>query len=381
MKLTSINWSTIRDRFLVNPTRSVKLAGLSLLLFVLSGLLGVWIYLYAVIPGTFDNGESRLVEIPVKAGLRDIRDILAKNGCIKNDVRFLLTAKLIGTAKSLKAGEYRIRNGLTPYQILLLLESGETVLKSITIPEGLTTTQIADILSTGSWTDRNTFLALTKNPAFIKELGLESDRLEGYLFPDTYHLARGMSPQAIIKMMTKRFQAVANELNLTPGRVPGFSLHEIITLASIVEKESALPFERSMVAAVFLNRLQKGMPLQADPTVIYGLDSFNGNLTRTDLITTTPYNTYTLKGLPKGPICNPGREAIRAVILAADAYRSGISGHTGEYLYFVSKNDGSHYFSKTLAEHNKAVKQYQKNQISPVAKKSFAQAKDTNRLR
>ena len=381
MKLRSISWSALRDRFFVKPSLAIKLGLLGFVMFVLPGLLVIWMYTYAVMPGTFDDGDSRLVEIPVKAGLRDIREILAKKGCIKNDIRFMLTAKLMGVAKYLKAGEYRIRNGLTPYQILLILESGETVAKPITIPEGLNTAQIADLMATGSWTDRNAFLNLTNDPNFIKELGLATDRLEGYLFPDTYHLARGMSPQAIIKTMTKRFRAVSEELSLSSNRIPGFSLHEIITLASIVEKESALPYERSMIAAVFLNRLQKGMPLQADPTVIYGLDSFNGNLTRTHLITATPYNTYTSKGLPKGPICNPGREAIRAVLQAADAYRSGLSGHTGEYLYFVSKNDGSHYFSKTLAEHNKAVKQYQKTITPPVAQKKAASIRDTKRLR
>ncbi|OGR04557.1 MAG: hypothetical protein A2511_11940 [Deltaproteobacteria bacterium RIFOXYD12_FULL_50_9] len=348
------------------PSLTVKLGVLGFIIFILPGLFVVWISSYAFTAGAPDDGVTRMIEIPFKTGLRGIQEILEKNGYIKNDIRFLLAARVMGVAKQLKAGEYALRYGLSPYQILLLLESGENVAKPVTIPEGLTAAQIADILAAGSWVDRKTFLNLTRDPDFIKELGIEAKSLEGYLFPDTYHLALGQSPQAIIRMMTNRFQTITAELSQRqePGvrglsPLGGLSLHEIITLASIVEKESAKPFERPMIAAVFLNRLKIGMPLQADPTVIYGLDSFNGNLTKHDLVTTTTYNTYTIKGLPPGPICNPGREAIQAVLQVTADEQTLKMARLTPYLYFVSKNDGTHYFSKTLAEHNKAVKQYQ----------------------
>jgi UPF0755 protein len=173
--------------------------------------------------------------------------------------------------------------------------------------------------------------------------------LEGYLFPDTYQFGRGISPSLIIDAMVKRFWQMVGPLT-DRAKETGMTMQEIVTLASIVEKETGQPSERPLIASVFLNRLKSGMRLESDPTVIYGLENFDGNLRKKDLVQRSPYNTYVIHGLTPGPICNPGLESIKAVIFPAKT----------DYLYFVSKNDGSHHFSRTLSEHNQAVERYQK---------------------
>ncbi|MBN2126167.1 MAG: endolytic transglycosylase MltG, partial [Deltaproteobacteria bacterium] len=219
----------------------------------------------------------------------------------------------------------------------------------VTIPEGLTASQIGALLEEKGLADKGGFLDLIRDPRLIKDYGLRGDSLEGYLYPDTYHFARGIPVQRIIDTMVKRFHELVDPLQ-DRARQVGMELEEVISLASIVEKETGLARERPLIASVFLNRLKRGMRLESDPTVIYGLKDFDGNLTREDLRHNTPYNTYTRRGLPPGPIANPGLDSIRAVLSPAET----------NYLYFVSKNDGSHHFSATLAEHNRAVVKYQK---------------------
>lgn len=306
-----------------------------------------WLALYALTPSG-QNTETKVL-IPKGAGVRKIADILAQQGLLSDDIRFLALARLTGTANRLRAGEYLVPARQTPLQILRFLEKGEVIRHQVTIPEGLTLNQIADILEKDGWIDRRQFLESTSDPDLIHSLGYELATLEGYLFPDTYVLTRGDTTEiSIILMMVNRFKEVW--LTLTSQQQPEMPMHEVITLASIVEKETGSAGERPLIARVFLNRLAGNMRLQSDPTVIYGMDDFNGNLTRSHLQQETPYNTYVIAGLPPGPICNPGRAAIQAVLAPADA----------PYLYFVSKNNGTHFFSSTLREHNKAVRQYQK---------------------
>jgi len=322
--------------------------------FFLAGLtfcLSLWLVTYAVRPVYHGPDEKIEVFIPMDTGFRKIKKILTDNGVISDDIRFTLLARFIGAAHRLKAGEYIFYPGQTPYQILIMLEEGKVIQRAVTIPEGLNLQQIADIWSAGGWVDRDKFLALTTDQAMIKDLKLQAASLEGYLFPDTYHLTKGYQSEVeIIKMMVGRFTEVYEEIRKEVKSEVPFSRHEVVTLASIVEKETAQPQERPLIARVFLNRLKKNMRLQADPTVIYGRDDFSGNLTRQDLEEPSPYNTYTIKGLPPGPIASPGRAAIEAVLKPAE----------GDFLYFVSRNDGTHYFSRNLAEHNRAVAKYQK---------------------
>ncbi len=315
-----------------------------------------WVWLYGISPLPTEL-TSKTITIPANIGFKEIHTILVTQAGLKRDIRFRLLAGMIGVSQRLQAGEYEISAGETPLTILRKFEAGSIIRHPVTIPEGENIYTIAAILSEDNWINRDRFLTLVKNPDFIKKTGLTAASLEGYLFPDTYHLARNQSPQSIILMMIKRLEEVYAEISALEPTKHSFTKHEILTLASIIEKETGQENERPRIAMVFLNRLHKGMKLQADPTVIYGIQNFNGNLTSKDLATPTPYNTYRTKGLPPGPICNPGRGSIEAAIRQANKISRG--GNEG-YLYFVSMNDGTHYFSKTLAEHNKAVMKYQK---------------------
>ncbi len=324
------------------------------LVFILAGVIWFASYIFASSPVTTDT----VVYIPKGAGVRTIKTLLASQGLINDDIRFLALARLSGTSRHLRAGEYLIPPHLKPLQILQLLKKGDVVRHQITIPEGMTVRQIAAILEQDNWIDLQSFIELTRDQKFIQTIGFNLDSLEGYLFPDTYSLTRGeVTEESIIEMMTSRFFSVWKELT---ENAPDLVRHRIVTLASIVEKETGDPSERSLISRVFLNRLEKKMRLQSDPTVIYGLTDFSGNLTRQDLKLKSPYHTYYIPGLPPGPICNPGRESIAAVLHPADA----------PYFYFVSKNNGTHHFSTTLKEHNQAVRKYQKNKLSRNAQKN-----------
>ncbi len=305
--------------------------------------------------GTAENIEPPkgiYVTIPSNSGLYKIRRILVEKGVIKNDKRFVQTARLFDITNKLKAGQYYINYGASPYQILRALEAGKVVQQRLTIPEGNTMYQIAAMFDAKGVVEKEAFLSLVKDPEYIRKLGLEVDSLEGYLFPDTYRLAKSQSADFVIRLMVNRMFKVLKELGVdkesnTPEHMNmTFTRHEVLTLASIVEKETAQGDERPLIARVFLNRLQRRMRLQTDPTVIYGIPNFNGNLRKKDLETYTPYNTYMIRGLPPGPIGSPGKAAIKAVLHPSKEW----------YLYFVSKNDGTHYFSKNLIEHNKAAR-------------------------
>ncbi len=313
---------------------------------------GVWLWQYAARPA--DTDQTVVVRIPRGLGSAGIGRILAGQGLVADDIRFQALALLTGKSSRLKAGEYRIPPHSTPLQILSLLESGKVVVHQLTIPEGLNIRQISKIIEEKGWGDQEHFVRLTRDRNLISSLGLRQENLEGYLFPDTYRLTlEEISPRSIIVMMVRRFQAVWQEISA--GHSPILTTREVVTLASIVEKETGAPEERPVIAGVFLNRLRKNMRLQSDPTVIYGMDSFNGKLTRADLRQETPYNTYVIKGLPPGPICNPGRAALEAVLQPAET----------DYLYFVSRNDGTHQFSENLEEHNRAVRRFRKNRERP----------------
>lgn len=310
---------------------------------------GGWLSLYALQSGPANEAEYAIVTIPSGSGIRKIREILARGGLIDDDIRFLLLAKALGLAGKLPAGEFRLALGKRPGDVLRQLAAAQPVEYAITIPEGLRISEIADIFAAGDWCDRERFIALAHDPEFIQSLGLTSlTSLEGYLYPDTYHLTRNIKDtRTLITMQVNRFFTKWSELAPKSGQP--MSRHEIVTLASVVEKETADTSERPLIAGVFLNRLKSGMRLQSDPTVIYGLPEFSGNLTKTDLKTDHPYNTYLIPALPAGPICNPGKEAMAAVLHPTDS----------EFFYFVSKNNGTHQFSKDLSGHNQAVQEYQ----------------------
>jgi len=316
----------------------------------------LWVSSYASSVPQSDGGhEPIVVYIPPDSGFAAIKKTLIASHVIDDDIRFGLLARRMASVGRLQAGEYLFTPELSHQAIIEKLARGEVYYRPLTIPEGFNIFQIGDLLASGFGYDRNDFLRHVQDQQLIRSLGLDVPSLEGYLFPDTYFVTRGQKLEKIVAMMVQRFNDVFAEISKqdkssSRSAPQAFSRHEIVILASIVEKETALPAERPLIAAVFLNRLKKDMKLQADPTVIYGIADFNGNITRQDLITPSPYNTYTKTGLPAGPIANPGKESLVAVLRPAD---------TG-YLYFVAQNDGSHFFSSSLEEHNRAVIRFQK---------------------
>jgi len=330
--------------------------------FLLAVLLLLWLNNYAYTPGPAPIAPESTVIIPAPSSFSGIEEKLAGAGVLRADLRFRLLAQLMGVNKTLHPGEYRFPGRITPHQLLRQLYKGSPIRHPLTIPEGANLKQIGAILSKAGWSSEQEFRAAVTDPKFIAELGLKEPSLEGYFFPDTYFLERGVfNLRAFLATMVSQTHRVLTTTGAAVGLpAHGLNAHQVLTLASIVEKETGLASERPLIAGVFLNRLRHGMKLQTDPTVIYGLPTFTGNLTKKDLLTPTPYNTYLIPGLPPGPIASPGRAAIQAVLAPAAM---------GDYYYFVSKNDGSHYFSKTLAEHNRAVARFQKKPTIPKKKK------------
>ncbi|MBM9538033.1 endolytic transglycosylase MltG [Desulfobulbus alkaliphilus] len=323
---------------------------LSLFVVLLSAGLGIGFWFWSYLISTASGEGEVVVFIPRGAGVRDIGRILELNGVLDNDIRFLAYVRLTGLGPGLRAGEYRIPRNLTPPEVLRMLSRGETLRHQITIPEGMTVEQVASIFARDGWVDRDRFLELTWDSRFIETLGLDVPHLEGYLFPETYTLSRLETDEEIlIRAMVNNFQRVWSEIESENPR--GLNRHQVVTLASIVEKETGTASERPLIARVFYNRLERGMRLQSDPTVSYGLVDFTGPLTRADLRRETPYNTYVISALPPGPICNPGQAALEAVLNPVES----------NALYFVSRNDGTHVFSTNLKDHNRAVYKYQRS--------------------
>lgn len=328
------------------------------LLFLIMVFLSMGFGLFFISPAK-KGGSKQVVILKEGFSVEEVARELEKREIIRSRISFKLWARMTGVSKKIKAGEYLLSPDMPPVKILDILKKGAVITHAVTIPEGYTKKQISQLLEKENLANKDEFLSLTENASLLKRYGISGRSLEGYLYPDTYRFARGVHVSSIIEAMVKRFLRVVGPLKSRADEME-MDLKEVIILASMVEKETGRSEERPMVASVFLNRLKRGMCLASDPTVIYGMDRFNGNLTRKDLETSTPYNTYIIQGLPAGPIGNPGLEAIKAVLYPAET----------DFLYFVSKNDGSHHFSRTLSEHNRAVQVYQKGRGGERAKNS-----------
>ena len=298
--------------------------------------------------GPLDKG-AQTVEIPSAQGVLAIADLLADRGVIRSRIGFVGLSLLRGTARSLKAGEYEIPRGASLLAVLQLIESGRVKPHLLVLPEGITVREVARLVEAEGLASAEEVVRVATNPLFTRGLGLEADSVEGYLFPDTYQVTRGMRVDEILGRMVHRFrERIGTPEVVQAARARDLTLHQLVTLASIVEKEAALATERPLIARVFINRLTRDMPLQADPTVAYAVGKEGRAPTRDDLQVDHPFNTYRYRGLPPGPIGNPGRAAVNAVLRPAD----------GPYLYFVAIDDRAHYFSTTLDEHNQAVARY-----------------------
>jgi UPF0755 protein len=301
--------------------------------------------------GTFPAGGV-FVEVPAGAGPAAIGQRLAAAGVVADARTFRIAARLSGADRRLQAGEYHFQKAAAPRDVVARLVAGDVYTRPVTFPEGLTVAQFAEIFEQAGLGARADFAAAARDPSPVAGLDPQAPDLEGYLFPDTYPLARRAAARDVVRAMVGGFERAFTADLRAAAAARGMPAREVVTLASLIEKETAAPDEHALVSAVYHNRLRIGMPLQCDPTVIYALmraGRWNGNIRRDDLQIDSPYNTYRYRGLPPGPIAAPGRAALAAALHPADV----------DYLYFVSRNDGTHVFASTLAEHNRNVQRWQ----------------------
>jgi peptidoglycan lytic transglycosylase G len=297
-------------------------------------------------------GAEQFVEIPQGSGTKTIGDVLVASGIVQDQVTFRLALWMSGRARGLKAGEYRFEQPMTPLEVIGKIARGDVYVVRVTFPEGLTIAEMANIFQMHGFGSAADFLEASKDASLIRALDPSARNLEGYLFPETYPLSRHADAAHVVRLMVEQFtHAFTPELQQA-AQSRGLSVRQVVTLASLVEKETARPDERPIVAAVYENRMRIGMLLQCDPTVIYALSQlgrYSGNLHHDDLSVDSPYNTYRRAGLPPGPIAAPGKASLEAAVHPADS----------PFLYFVSRNDGSHEFAQTLEEHDRNVQKYQ----------------------
>jgi UPF0755 protein len=313
------------------------------------GALAAAAYL-ALRPASASDSEI-VVEIPRGSALPAVATKLEAAGVIRSARAFALLARLQRRADALRAGEYAFAPSLTPDEVLDRLAAGAVMTHRVVLPEGLRMEEVAARIEAAGLGSAPDFLAVARDPASAAAFGVEGASLEGYLFPETYELARGVPARDVVRMMVDHFFSVWRPIEPI-ARERGLSMHEVVVLASLIEKETGAPEERPLIAAVFLNRLGRGMRLETDPAVIYGIAGFDGNLRRVHLQdASNPYNTYQHAGLPPGPIANPGAAALRAVVEPASA----------DYLYFVARKDGTHQFSRSYGEHVRAVNRFQRD--------------------
>jgi len=291
----------------------------------------------------------KTIEIKTGATFLDVTAQLKQEALILSPVSFRLLGKITQNESKIKPGEYRLHTAMRASTLLDKLVRGDILTHRIVIPEGTSSREIGDILENAAILDAASFYKAAHDEIIVKKLGFDTLSLEGYLFPDTYYFAKDTPPEKILEQMTAQFRAVYDDSFVSKAEALGMTQKEVVTLASIIEKETGAASERATISGVFHNRLKRKMRLQSDPTVIFSLPDFDGDIRRKDLMYDSPYNTYRVKGLPPGPISNPGRESIYAALNPADV----------DYIFFVSKNNGEHQFSKTLREHNQAVRKYQ----------------------
>jgi peptidoglycan lytic transglycosylase G len=322
------------------------------LVVVASAVLATMLYRQTSQPFKGYEGDEQFVTIEPGSSTRTITQRLIAAGVVKNDVTFRAALWRTGRARNLQAGEFRFDRPMTPAEVIEKIARGDVYNRRVTFPEGLTIQEMARIYEQQGFGKAAAFVAAARDTSAIRDIDPAATDLEGYLFPETYALPRGADAAKLVALMVARFRQLFTPEMQQAAQALELSPRQAVTLASLVEKETAQPSERPMVAAVYLNRLKIGMGMQADPTVIYALQRagrYDGNLRRDDLQFDSPYNTYRYSGLPPGPIASPGLGSLQATVAPAKV----------DYLYFVSRNDGSHVFARTLAEHNENVRHFQ----------------------
>jgi UPF0755 protein len=311
-----------------------------------------WIFYHALTTPSFARPYPVRIFIPEQTSLRTTAYLLAEEKFLSSPQLFLLWARVTKADRKIHSGEYLFPTALSPLDLLRMLMRGDTVRYTVTVTEGMTFKQLVSVLVAKGLGAEEQFACLNTDPTFLARWGLPPQGLEGYLYPATYQFSRRASPEDLLGQMIGRFYAAIDPSMYQQIEASGLSVHQVVTLASLIEKETAFSPERNLVSAVFHNRLRQSMPLQCDSSVIYGIPQFDGNLTRQHLTTPSPYNTYVLRGLPRGPIANPSRDSMLAALHPAQS----------EYLYFVARGDGTHEFSVDLTSHNRAVRHFQKGQ-------------------
>ena len=314
---------------------------------------GAWLVLGAERPHKGYAESERFVEIPPGAGPGAIGRRLKEAGVIRDELSFRVALWRSGQARRLQAGEYRFDRAMNPREVIDKIARGDVFIRPVTFPEGLTLRQMAQTYERDGLGAAADFVKAARNSTLVRDIDPAATDLEGYLFPNTYAMPRKSTATELVERMVTAFRDALTPEIVERAAARGLSVRQLVTLASLVEKETAKADERPIVAAVYSNRLRIGMGMQCDPTVIYALERegrYTGNLTREDLRFDSPYNTYRYAGLPPGPIASPGRASLEAAASPADV----------PYIYFVSRNDGSHVFSTTLDEHNRNVFEYQK---------------------
>jgi UPF0755 protein len=332
----------------------MKKAFVALVLLVILGcgaLAGMaWTRLQAPYKGY--TATEQFVQIPAGAGAAEIRERLVGAGVVQDGLTLRLALRWTGASRDLQAGEYRFDRPMTAVEVVSKIARGDIYGQRITFPEGLTIRDMASLYESRGLGKARDFVQAARNTALIRDLDPAASDLEGYLFPDTYTVGRTAVASQLIESMVAGFRAAYPGDARQPGDQPPLTPRQLVTLASLIEKETGKSEERPIVSAVYRNRLRIGMGMQADPTVVYALQKagrYDGNIRKEDLSINSPYNTYKYPGLPPGPIASPGKASLDAAVQPADA----------DFLFFVSRNDGSHVFAKTLAEHNRNVQEFQ----------------------
>ncbi len=312
-------------------------------------LIGVWLAIQIWIPWPISlDSNQRTIHIEYGMTPEDIAHSLESHGVIRDATWFLRTTRLYGTTGRLRAGVYSLETGLSPYQAMQQLTQGKQKLVKVTFPEGLNLKEMAEIAHHKLAVDSARFVSLARDSLFIESLNMDVPSLLGYLFPETYYFSYGLFEQKVLKTMVIEF---SNQIadSLRPRALElGFTFHEIVTLASIIEGEAILDDEKPLIASVYHNRLRLGMPLQADPTIQFIIPDGPRRLLHRDLEIDSPYNTYLYSGLPPGPISNPGKKALLAALYPAES----------SYLYFVADGTGGHTFSEHHSEHLQAKRKF-----------------------
>lgn len=330
-------------------TLNPRKIALILCLLVGAVLVCATVWLQSFVSTAVTPSEPKVVEIKSGSSFARIAKQLHQAGVIGDSRRFTLLARWHDATAQIHAGEYLFDSPARPADVLARLTAGDIRMFQVTIPEGFNLKEIAARLENTGIGSATEFMSLSSDTEFLQELNVAAATLEGYLFPETYTYSSSTTPRRQLRAMVRQLQAQVTPELVNSAKALNLDAHQLITLASIIQKEAGNVMEMPLISAVFHNRLKRGIALQADPTVIYGVADFDGNLTRKHLETPTPYNTYRMRGLPPGPIASPGASALHAAAHPA----------ASKDLYFVARGDGTHEFSPTLQDHNRAVRRYQ----------------------